>query len=119
MHERLASLARRANRRRREGWWNQYGSVLEDTYRDYITLEAIATSVRTFQAQLVPGLLQTADYARAVTVASQHSQEADEIEQFVAARLARQERLKDDPAPTSMGGALGKQFSCNRSAVLA
>lgn len=97
VRERLACLARRANRRRREGWWNQYGSVLEDTYRDYITLEAMADSVRTFQAQLVPGLLQTADYARAVTVASQHWQEADEIEHFVAARLARQERLADDP----------------------
>lgn len=98
LRERLTSLARRANRRRREGWWNQYGSVLEDTYRDYITLEAIADSVRTFQAQLVPGLLQTADYARAVAVASQHWQEADEIEQFVTTRLTRQERLTDEPS---------------------
>ncbi|GAA2342678.1 helix-turn-helix transcriptional regulator [Streptomyces cuspidosporus] len=93
---RLAALARKANRRRRQGWWNQYGSVLADTYRDYIALEAMASSIRTFQAQLVPGLLQTPEYIRAVTVASQQWQTADEIEAFVQVRLARQERLTGD-----------------------
>ncbi|WP_336050192.1 helix-turn-helix domain-containing protein [Streptomyces sp. CA2R101] len=96
VRDRLASLARKANRRRREGWWNQYGSVLADTYRDYIALEAMASSIRTFQAQLVPGLLQTPEYIRAVTVASQQWQTADEIEAFVQVRLARQERLAGD-----------------------
>ncbi|WP_103534301.1 helix-turn-helix transcriptional regulator [Streptomyces sp. SM11] len=98
VRERLTSLARKANRRRREGWWNQYGDVLADTYRDYIALEAMAESIRTFQAQLVPGLLQTPEYIRAVTVASRQWQSADEIEKFVQVRLARQERLlSDDP----------------------
>ncbi|MFE7546539.1 helix-turn-helix domain-containing protein [Streptomyces gardneri] len=91
--ERLSALARRANRRRREGWWHQYGSVLGDTYRDYIEMEDICDSIRTFQAQLVPGLLQTPEYGRAVTVASRAWQTAEEIEQFVQVRLARQERL--------------------------
>ncbi|WEH35905.1 helix-turn-helix transcriptional regulator [Streptomyces sp. AM 4-1-1] len=94
--ERLGSLARKANRRRKEGWWNQYGDVLADTYRDYIALEAMAKSIRTFQAQLVPGLLQTPEYIRAVTVASRQWQTADEIEKFVHVRLARQERLLSD-----------------------
>ncbi|MEU8870776.1 helix-turn-helix transcriptional regulator [Streptomyces javensis] len=93
---RLAALARKANRRRRQGWWNQYGSVLADTYRDYIALEAMASSIHTFQAQLVPGLLQIPEYIRAVTVASQQWQTADEIEAFVQVRLARQERLTGD-----------------------
>ncbi|GAA1149730.1 helix-turn-helix transcriptional regulator [Streptomyces hebeiensis] len=96
LRDRLSALARKANRRRREGWWNQYGSVLADSYRDYIALEAMAGSIRTFQAQLIPGLLQTPDYIRAVTVASRQWQTADEIEQFVQVRLARQERLTDD-----------------------
>ncbi|MEU6296464.1 helix-turn-helix domain-containing protein [Streptomyces erythrochromogenes] len=91
--ERLAALARRANRRRREGWWHQYGSVLADTYRDYIEMEDICDSIRTFQAQLVPGLLQTAEYGRAITVASRAWHSAEEVEQFVQVRLARQERL--------------------------
>ncbi|GHH94931.1 helix-turn-helix domain-containing protein [Streptomyces capillispiralis] len=93
---RLSTLARKANRRRRRGWWNQYGPVLADTYRDYIALEAMAGTIRTFQAQLVPGLLQTPEYIRAVTVASHQWRTADEIEQFVQVRLARQERLVSD-----------------------
>ncbi|MFE7811790.1 helix-turn-helix domain-containing protein [Streptomyces sp. NPDC057433] len=93
LRDRLSLLARKANRRRRQGWWNQYGSVLADTYRDYIALEALAGTIRTFQAQLVPGLLQTPEYIRAVTVASRQWQTADEIEHFVQVRLARQERL--------------------------
>ena len=93
VRDRLGKLARTANRRRRGGWWNQYGSVLVDTYRDYVELEAIADSIRTFQAQLVPGLLQTAEYVRAVIDASEESETAEEVEQFVQVRLARQERL--------------------------
>ncbi|MCJ1680774.1 helix-turn-helix domain-containing protein [Streptomyces sp. APSN-46.1] len=94
--ERLGALARRANRRRREGWWHEYSSVLGDTYRDYIEMEDICDSIRTFQAQLVPGLLQTAEYGRAITVASRAWRTGEEIEQFVQVRLARQERLKGD-----------------------
>ncbi|WP_326672458.1 helix-turn-helix domain-containing protein [Streptomyces sp. NBC_01257] len=96
IRDRLSALARKANRRRREGWWNQYGSVLADTYRDYIALEAMAGSIRTFQAQLVPGLLQTPEYVRAVTVASRQWETADEIDKFVQVRLARQERLTEE-----------------------
>ncbi|WP_328780126.1 helix-turn-helix domain-containing protein [Streptomyces canus] len=93
LRERLTGLARKANRRRRQGWWNQYSSVLADTYRDYIALETMADSVRTFQAQLVPGLLQTPEYIRAVTVASRQWETGAEIERFVQVRLARQQRL--------------------------
>ncbi|MGP3634776.1 helix-turn-helix domain-containing protein [Streptomyces sp. 24-1644] len=97
--DRLASLARTANRRRREGWWHQYGSVLGDAYRDYIEMETICDSIKTFQVQLVPGLLQTPEYVRAVTVASRAWQTAEEIDQFVQVRLARQERLSGDDPP--------------------
>ncbi|MBW1603098.1 helix-turn-helix domain-containing protein [Streptomyces sp. JJ66] len=97
VRERLGALARRANRRRREGWWHQYGSVLGDTYRDYIEMEAISDSIKTFQAQLIPGLLQTPEYGRAVTVASRAWKTPEEIEQFVQVRVARQERLAGEP----------------------
>ncbi|GAA1900744.1 helix-turn-helix transcriptional regulator [Streptomyces sodiiphilus] len=91
--ERLGTLARRANRRRREGWWHQYDPVLGDTYRDQIEMESICDRLRTYQVQLVPGLLQTAEYGRAVTVASRTWQTPEEIDQFVNVRLARQKRL--------------------------
>ncbi|MCY0957631.1 helix-turn-helix domain-containing protein [Streptomyces sp. H27-H5] len=104
---RLSALAKKANRRRRESWWHQYGPVLADTYRDYIALEAIAGSIRTFQAQLIPGLLQIPEYVRAVTVASQQWQSGDEIEKFVQVRLARQERLTGE-APLQLWAVLSE-----------
>ncbi|MFF3033805.1 helix-turn-helix domain-containing protein [Streptomyces rubiginosohelvolus] len=94
--DRLASLARSANRRRREGWWHQFGDVLGDTYRDHIEMESICDGIKTFQVQLVPGLLQTPAYGRAVTVASRAWQTAEEVDQFVQVRMARQERLTGD-----------------------
>ncbi|MFJ2587783.1 helix-turn-helix domain-containing protein [Streptomyces sp. NPDC087538] len=105
--DRLASLARTANRRRREGWWHQYGSVLADTYRDYIEMETICDNIRTFQVQLIPGLLQTPEYGRAVTVASRAWQTAEEVDQFVQVRLARQERLTGD-APLEFWAVLAE-----------
>ncbi|MEW1545293.1 helix-turn-helix domain-containing protein [Streptomyces tsukubensis] len=91
--ERLTSLALRANRRRREGWWHEYASVLSDAYRDQIETESICAGIRTYQVQLIPGLLQTPEYGRAVTVASRAWRTAEEIDRFVEVRLARQERL--------------------------
>ncbi|GHJ34927.1 helix-turn-helix transcriptional regulator [Streptomyces sp. TS71-3] len=91
--KRLKALALKANRRRRAGWWHQYESMLHDAYRDQIELEAICESIRTYQVQLVPGLLQTPEYGRAVTVASRTWQTPEEIDRFVEVRLARQQRL--------------------------
>ncbi|MFC5668426.1 helix-turn-helix domain-containing protein [Kitasatospora misakiensis] len=98
VHERLTELARSANKRRKAGWWSQYGNVLAETYRDFIALEAVASSVRTFQSQTIPALLQTPDYTRALAVASRSWSDPAEIEQFVEARLMRQHRLiAEDP----------------------
>lgn len=105
--DRLSALARKANRRRRDGWWHQYSSVLGDSYRDQIELEAICDRVRTYEVQLVPGLLQTAEYGRAVTVASRAWRTPEEIDQFVHVRLARQQRLTDD-APLELWAVLAE-----------
>ncbi|MGC5365483.1 helix-turn-helix domain-containing protein [Streptomyces sp. DT24] len=105
--ERLETLARKANRRRREGWWHQYASVLSDTYRDQIEMEAIADRIRTYQVQLIPGLLQTAEYGRAVTVASRAWETPEEIQQFIEVRLARQRRLTDE-APLELWAVLAE-----------
>ncbi|MBO1416998.1 helix-turn-helix transcriptional regulator [Streptomyces sp. FH025] len=108
VHERLSELARTANKRRRgSGWWSEYGHVLADTYRDFIALEAVASSVRTFQSQMIPALLQTPDYARALTAASLRWQQPEEVEQFVAVRLMRQQRLTADP-PLSLSVVLAE-----------
>lgn len=90
---------------RGRGWWEPYTDgvtperfVLDDSNR-YTALEADAIAVHTFDLVAVHGLLQTADYARAVVAALLPQHPADEIEQLVALRLKRQEALTrpDDP----------------------
>lgn len=60
---------------------------------EYVALEDIATGIRTWQLSMVPGLLQTPDYARALAVGNGNWTEPHEIEPFVEFRMARQSRL--------------------------
>ncbi|MYT39335.1 helix-turn-helix domain-containing protein [Streptomyces sp. SID8356] len=90
--DRLLALAM-ADRERRKasGWWNQYPGLR--SMAEYAALEDIATSVRTWQLAIVPGLLQTPDYARALAVGNGSWEDPDEIEPFIEARMTRQARL--------------------------
>ncbi|TDC73703.1 XRE family transcriptional regulator [Actinomadura sp. 7K507] len=56
--EALLALAREARQR---GWWQVYSDVLPSEYGTYIGLETEAREMRTYQQQLIPGVLQTAD----------------------------------------------------------
>ncbi|MBF6166067.1 helix-turn-helix domain-containing protein [Streptomyces gardneri] len=86
-------LARRAND---PGWWQHYSDLLPAWFETYIGLEQAATTIRTYEAQFVPGLLQTADYARAVIQLGN----TDETERRVAIRMRRQRILYRVAAPT-------------------
>jgi transcriptional regulator with XRE-family HTH domain len=67
------------------------------SYRPFLPYERAARVLRIFEHTLVPGLLQTPDYARAVLSRKPHTTE-DEIENLLAARLTRQETLnREDP----------------------
>src|SRR5271157_6655438 len=57
----LIQLTREA---RQPGWWHSFRDVLPNPYKVYIGLEAGAASIRNFEPSVIPGLLQTADYAR-------------------------------------------------------
>ncbi len=74
------------------------GIPLSASFRPFAPYEAEATVLRTFQHVLIPGLFQTADYAR-VLIASYPGNGPDEVADFVAARLERQAILdrKDPP----------------------
>ncbi|MFD0214999.1 helix-turn-helix domain-containing protein [Streptomyces hirsutus] len=88
----LLALARAdRDRRKAKGWWNQYPQLTAQI--EYVALEDIATEIRTWQLSFVPGLLQTADYVRALAVGNGAWQDLDEVETFVEARTARQARL--------------------------
>ena len=54
----------------RHHWWHAYRGLLPPTYRDFISLESQASGMRTLETSVVPGLLQTPEYARAVTRAA-------------------------------------------------
>ncbi|MFD7237059.1 helix-turn-helix domain-containing protein [Streptomyces syringium] len=83
----LLELARIDRERRKvKGWW----SSLPRDVREYIELENVATSIKTWQVSYVPGLLQSPDYVRAL----------QRTEQLAAARLERQRRLVDTPPLT-------------------
>lgn len=61
----LACFAQMVDLSRRSGWWQRYDGVLPDWFGKLIGLQEAASVIRTYEVQLVPGLLQTADYARA------------------------------------------------------
>lgn len=87
----IEALTRQAAER---GWWSAYASVIKPAYSTYIGFEEGAAQVDTYAALALPGLLQTADYARAVIRAGGPTLSADEIEQRVQVRAQRQTRLQ-------------------------
>lgn len=92
----LMSLAREARQR---GWWHSYSDVLPNPHSTFIGLEAETSSIRTYQAQLVPGLLQTEDYTRSILKATRMTtRDTAEAQRFVEVRKARQELLHGEPA---------------------
>lgn len=86
----LLALARDANN---PGWWHRYGDVLPAWFQSYLGLEAAAAMIRTYEVQFVPGLLQTAAYARAVILIDHGAARAEDIERRVSLRMARQRLL--------------------------
>jgi transcriptional regulator with XRE-family HTH domain len=86
--QRLTDLAAEG---KQHAWWQPLG--LPDSYSTYVGLESEASLIRDFGLGLVPGLLQTRDYARAVLHATVPHRSADQVEQRVEARMARQQRL--------------------------
>jgi Domain of unknown function (DUF5753) len=73
--------------------------VLPNPYEVYIGLEAGAASIRNFEPIVVPGLLQTEDYARATFSNGPRELDVDEVQRRVEVRLARQEILARDDRP--------------------
>jgi transcriptional regulator with XRE-family HTH domain len=95
--EALIEIARGAQQR---GWWQNYSDVLPEWFEFYVGLEAEAASLRTYEAEAVPGLLQTEAYARAIYRLTAGE---ERIERKVAARLRRQDVLhRENPVELSV-----------------
>ncbi len=94
---RLLALVREANT---PGWWHREGDILPGWFQSYLGLEASASLIRTYEIQFIPGLLQTAEYARAVILLGHHMAAPWEIDRRVGLRMRRQELLSRDNPPT-------------------
>jgi transcriptional regulator with XRE-family HTH domain len=82
-------LAEQANE---PGWWHRYSDTMPDWFSTYVGLEQAATIIRSYEAQYVPGLLQTEAYAKAVVDLGE-AVRADEVSKRVGLRMQRQQLL--------------------------
>ena len=92
----IVTLAREANV---PGWWHNFGDVLPPWFRAYVDLESAARLIRTYEGQLVPGLLQTEDYVHAVMRGAQLAVSSQETDRRIALRMKRQEVLTRPDGP--------------------
>jgi len=88
--EQLLTLAEQANR---PGWWHRYNDILPDWFQSYVGMEEAATSIRVYEPQFIPGLLQTQQYAAAVLAVCDIP--LGETERHVILRKERQRRFTE------------------------
>ncbi len=88
--ERLELLSQNAGQR---GWWDAYADTLDSDYAALIALEDQAATLRSYAAQIVPGLVQTEDYAREIVRSGSWTYPPGEIERRVQVRMNRQRVL--------------------------
>jgi transcriptional regulator with XRE-family HTH domain len=84
---------------RQKGWWLEYKNVADPALIDYISLEAEAEAIRTYEPMLVPGLFQTEEYARAVITGVPMYDPDNPDNPYVDLRLNRQRLLTGGNPP--------------------
>lgn len=104
--EALKALAVQADNRTRpvdeEVWWHRYSDLIPDDFGTYVSLEAAAAQVIMYQSDVVPGVVQTADYARALDGRFFASDSPMELEQRIQIRMQRQTALTRRLAPVEV-----------------
>ncbi|MGD0608059.1 MAG: helix-turn-helix transcriptional regulator, partial [Streptosporangiaceae bacterium] len=86
-----AAMTAIASRDGRPGWWQPFAGSFSEAYLDYVIMESAASEILTYEAQLVPDLLQTDDYARAIAAAEPGYTTAEQREEAVTARAVRRQ----------------------------
>ncbi|MDH6137155.1 transcriptional regulator with XRE-family HTH domain [Kitasatospora sp. MAA4] len=87
------ALERLARDGKKRGWWHDYGDTIPPAYADFLGLEGDARYIRTWQSMVIPGLLQTEGYARALLQANPAAVRPERIDQLVKIRMDRKEVL--------------------------
>ncbi|GGX84575.1 helix-turn-helix domain-containing protein [Streptomyces hiroshimensis] len=91
-------IARLANSARQRSIYAQYKDVIRPPFADFIELEEIATRTDAYAAIVIPGLLQTADYAQAVIEGGSAWSTPRDVRNFVDLRMKRQDILASAPS---------------------
>lgn len=84
---------------KRGGWWVKYNNEVTGSFRRFMELETVATSIRRVSVTAIPGILQTPDYARAVITATAPHYSSEVIDRQLALRAERQRRLAEPEPP--------------------
>jgi transcriptional regulator with XRE-family HTH domain len=105
--EQLALLAI-ASRGGQHTWWHPYAEVWSEAYLDYVIMESAASEIMAYEAQLIPDLLQTDDYARAIAAAEPGFLTDQQREDAVAAKAVRRQVVLGGSAPARLGVILGE-----------
>ena len=92
----LLAMARNANT---PGWWQAYSDVIPAWFTSYLGLEQAAETIRSYEAQFIPGLLQTPDYARAVLQIGAGDNPELDPDQLASVRIRRQQILHRPTPP--------------------
>lgn len=80
------------------GWWHAHGDAVPSWFSVYVGLEQAASSLRTYECEFVPGLLQTADYARELHRVTSAPSE-DDLSRMITVRMERQGLLTSAQPP--------------------
>ncbi len=101
--ERLASLSGSSEGK---SWWAPWSHLVPDWFKTFVGLEGLADKEFVFEPMVLPGLLQTEDYAQAITEATGFVRR-DHSERFVSFRVARAKRLTDE-TPMELHAVIGE-----------
>ncbi|MBH1934497.1 helix-turn-helix domain-containing protein [Streptomyces sp. AV19] len=91
-----------------KGWWHAYGDVIAEGFDLFIGLEEATERLDWYESDLVPGLLQTPDYARAIISAHLPDEGPDEVERRVQLRMARQVLLSRFFKPVQLSAVVSE-----------
>jgi transcriptional regulator with XRE-family HTH domain len=92
------------------GWWHAYGDTIPEWFDVYVGLEEEASEISEFQSDLVPGLLQTADYYRTMVRNFAPEMTDEEVERRVELRIARQALLTRTVEPPQFNAVLSESI---------
>ncbi|PSR63152.1 XRE family transcriptional regulator [Nocardia sp. MDA0666] len=101
----LKGLAQQANVK---SWWHQYGDLIPNNFDVYVGLETAAGRIITYQPDLIPGLLQTADYNRSLVRSIWPDEEPEQWEQRVQIKTQRQTAVTRKTQPVLLDVVIGE-----------